>query len=100
MNGSVIDTKALCRNLMLFHAGKIMLCDLNLNAENLLAHKKLHLTQLGVKLLGCSSRLNPGLILVSFSMFFAYVDHCPHRLPRIRMISYFSLKPAIFRGTR
>ena len=58
-NGSVIDTKARCRNLMPFHAGKIMLCDLNLNAENLLAHKKLHLTQVGVKLLGVQFTFKP-----------------------------------------
>ncbi|MFP8577115.1 hypothetical protein ACLH17_11510, partial [Klebsiella pasteurii] len=35
--------------------GKIVLHDFKLEAERILAHKKLHLTSLGVQLFGCSS---------------------------------------------
>ncbi|MGR7155018.1 hypothetical protein ACU60Q_16055, partial [Klebsiella aerogenes] len=36
--------------------GKIVLHNLKLKVERILAHKKLHLTSLGVQLFGCSSR--------------------------------------------
>ena len=54
-NGTVIDTKTLCSRLLPFQTGKIVLHNLKLKAERILAHKKLHLTSLSVQLLGCSS---------------------------------------------
>lgn len=56
-NGAVINTKTLCCGFLSFQPGKIVLHDLKLKAERILAHKKLHLTQLGVQLLGCSSQV-------------------------------------------
>ncbi|MDQ2231541.1 hypothetical protein RBI69_17140, partial [Citrobacter portucalensis] len=41
--------------LLSFQPGKIVLHNLKLEAERILAHKKLHLTSLGVQLFGCSS---------------------------------------------
>ncbi|MCX8985852.1 hypothetical protein, partial [Citrobacter portucalensis] len=43
--------------LLSFQPGKIVLHNLKLEAERILAHKKLHLTSLGVQLFGCSSPL-------------------------------------------
>jgi len=54
-NSAVLDTKALSRSLMPFQSGRIVLHDLKLKAERILAHKKLHLTQLSIQLLECSS---------------------------------------------
>lgn len=54
-NGTVIDTKTLCCRLLPFQPGKIVLYNLKLKTERILAHKKLHLTSLDVQLFGRSS---------------------------------------------